>query len=130
MPDPRGRSGLRPRRCRLGRPVVAVFPEGTTSCGAGASGFRPAFFQAAVDAGAPVVPVALRFEVAGEPTAQPAFIGDDTLLDSLRRVLALGGLRVEARVGAPIHPGPAASRRSLARIAGAGIVISRCIVLA
>ena len=34
--------------------VVAVFPEGTTWCGAASGRFRPAFFQAAVDAGVPV----------------------------------------------------------------------------
>jgi len=97
--------------------VVAVFPEGTTSCGEGAGGFRPAFFQAAVDAHVPVVPVTLRFVAAGEPTAQPAFVGTDTLLDSVRRVLRMRGLTVAVRVGTAIHPGPAASRRTLARVA-------------
>jgi 1-acyl-sn-glycerol-3-phosphate acyltransferase len=101
--------------------VVAVFPEGTTSCGEGVGGFRPAFFQAAVDAGAPVVPVTLRFQAGGSPTAQPAFIGEESLLASLRRVLAMRGLQVGVRVGTAIHPGPAASRRTLARIAGAAV---------
>ena len=101
--------------------VVAVFPEGTTSCGEGAGGFRPAFFQAAIDTGAAVVPLTLRFSAAGAPTTQPAFIGDDTLLDSLRRVVALRHLRVTVSVGAAIHPAPAASRRSVARIAGMAV---------
>ncbi len=101
--------------------VVSVFPEGTTSCGEGAGGFRPAFFQAAADAGTPVVPVTLRFIAAGEPSAQPAFIGTETLLDSLRRILRMRGLSVTIRVGTAIHPGPAASRRSLARIAEAAV---------
>jgi hypothetical protein len=107
--------------------VVAVFPEGTTSCGEGAGGFRPAFVQAAVDAAVPVVPLALRFEAAGEPTAQPAFIGADTVLDSARRVLAMRGLRVRACVGTAIHPGPAATRGSLAGIAAlaVGVVPTR-----
>jgi 1-acyl-sn-glycerol-3-phosphate acyltransferase len=99
--------------------VVAVFPEGTTSCGEGAGGFRPAFFQAAIDAHTPVVPVTLRFVAAGEPTAQPAFVGTETLLESVRRVLAMRGLSVVVQVGTAIHPGPAASRRTLARIAEA-----------
>src|SRR5438046_4776135 len=94
------------RAALAGGAVVAVFPEGTTSCGEGAGGFRTAFFQAAIDAATPVVPVTLRFVAAGEPTAQPAFVGTDTLLDSLRRVLGMRGLTVTVRVGAAIHPGP------------------------
>jgi 1-acyl-sn-glycerol-3-phosphate acyltransferase len=101
--------------------VVAVFPEGTTSCGEGAGAFRPAFFQAAVDSGACVVPMTLRFTVAGEPTTQPAFIGADTLADSMNRVLALRGLTVGLHVGTAIYPGPFASRRILAKIAGRAV---------
>lgn len=98
--------------------VVAVFPEGTTSCGEGAGGFRPAFFQAAIDAGVPVVPTTLRYQAAGVPTARAAFIGAETLLESLARVLAMRGLTIRVCVGTAIHPGPAASRRTIARIAG------------
>ncbi len=101
--------------------VVAVFPEGTTSCGEGAGAFRPAFFQAAVDSGACVVPLTLTFTVHGEPTTQPAFIGDESLMDSMGRVLALRGLTVGLAVGTPIHPGPAASRRTLAKIAARAV---------
>jgi 1-acyl-sn-glycerol-3-phosphate acyltransferase len=101
--------------------VVAVFPEGTTSCGEGAGAFRPAFFQAAIDARVPVVPVTLRFEAAGAPTAQPAFIGAETVLESAKRVLAMRGLRVRVCVGTAIHPGPAATRHGLAGIAALAV---------
>jgi 1-acyl-sn-glycerol-3-phosphate acyltransferase len=97
--------------------VVVVFPEGTTSCGEGAGPFRPAFFQAAIDTGAPVVPMTLHFRTGAEPTARPSFIGEDTLLDSLGRVLTMRGLSVRLTVGSAIHLGPAASRRTVARIA-------------
>ena len=97
--------------------VVAVFAEGTTSCGEGAGGFRPAFFQAAIDAPAPVVPVTLRFQAGGVPTTRAAFVGAETLLVSLRRVLATRGLVIRVAVGTAIHAGPAASRRTIARIA-------------
>ncbi|MEN3304451.1 MAG: hypothetical protein V7603_653, partial [Micromonosporaceae bacterium] len=74
---------------------VAVFPEGTTSCGRATGPFRPAMFQAAIDAGAAVVPVRLRYRLPdGSATTAAAFIGDETLLDSLRRILPLPGLRV------------------------------------
>jgi 1-acyl-sn-glycerol-3-phosphate acyltransferase len=98
--------------------VVTVFPEGTTSCGEGAGAFRPAFFQAVVDSGASIVPLTLSFRAAGRATTQPSFIGEDTVLDSMKRVLALRGLTIGLSFGAAIHPGPAATRRTLARIAG------------
>eukprot|EP01133_Synstelium_polycarpum_P029572 gene29572-36259_t len=50
-------------RERLQRGVrVMVFPEGTTWCGRAYGGFRPAMFQAAVDAECPVQPMAIRYE--------------------------------------------------------------------
>ncbi|TML23381.1 MAG: 1-acyl-sn-glycerol-3-phosphate acyltransferase [Actinobacteria bacterium] len=104
-----------------GGAVVAVFPEGTTSCGEGVGSFRPAFFQAAVASGACVVPLTLTFTANGEPTTQPAFIGEDTLVASLNRVLALRGLSVGLSFGTAIHPAAAASRRTLAWIAGKAV---------
>jgi 1-acyl-sn-glycerol-3-phosphate acyltransferase len=101
--------------------TVAVFPEGTTSCGVGTGGFRPAFFQAAIDTGAAVVPLTLRYRAAGVPTPAPAFIGDDTLLASLRRVLAVRRLGVQVSAGAAIHPAPIASRRMLAKVASLAV---------
>src|SRR5207248_11634642 len=104
-----------------GGAVVAVFLEGTTSCGEGVGSFRPACFQAAVASGACGVPLTLTFTADGEPTTQPAFIGDDTLTASLNRVLALRGLTVGLSFGTAIHPAAAASRRTLAWIAGEAV---------
>ncbi|HEU4426293.1 MAG TPA: 1-acyl-sn-glycerol-3-phosphate acyltransferase, partial [Pilimelia sp.] len=97
--------------------VVAAFPEGTTWCGASTGRFRPALFQAAVDAGVPIVPVSLGYWSSGRRTAVPAFVGDDTLWRSVRRVLAVRGLEVRATAGSALHPVPLADRRVLARIA-------------
>ncbi|GIG74859.1 1-acyl-sn-glycerol-3-phosphate acyltransferase [Planosporangium flavigriseum] len=98
--------------------VVAVFPEGTTWCGRTGGRFRPAMFQAAIDAGVPVAPVTLRFRLAGgAQTTVAAFIGDDTLLASLRRVLSARDLHVTAQAHPALHPCPGASRRTLARAA-------------
>lgn len=72
---------------RAGRTVVA-FPEGTTWCGLGYGPFRPAMFQAAIDAGRPVQPLRLTYHHRdGAPSTVPAFIGDDSLLESVRRVI-------------------------------------------
>jgi 1-acyl-sn-glycerol-3-phosphate acyltransferase len=75
-------------RLQAGQTVVA-FPEGTTWCGLGYGPFRPAMFQAAVDAGRPVQPLRLTYHHRdGAPSTVPAFVGDDSLVTSIRRVLA------------------------------------------
>lgn len=105
-----------------GGALVDVCAEGTTWCGDGPGPFVAAPFQAAVDAGVPVVPVALRYRMAdGRETSAPAFIGSDTILDSVRRVAALRGLVVEVRVLPEIAPGTAAGRRELAALAEASV---------
>ena len=102
--------------------LVNVSPEGTTWCGLAAGRFRPAAFQAAIDAGVPVRPLALRYRMAdGRETTQPAFIGPESLIDSLKRVAALRGLVVEVTVCGEIAPGRARDRRELAGIAEAAV---------
>ena len=96
---------------RSGR-TVAAFPEGTTFCGVDQGRFRPALFQAAVDAGAPVVPAAIRYD-----STAAAFIGEDTLVDSVRRVAALRSLTVTLVTAPVLRPAPGADRRMLARAA-------------
>jgi 1-acyl-sn-glycerol-3-phosphate acyltransferase len=98
--------------------VVAVFPEGTTWCGRNSGRFRPALFQAAIDACAPVAPVSLRFQLTdGTGTAAAAFLGDETLWTSVWRVLAVRGLTVVLVAAPALYPDPAADRRVLARAA-------------
>jgi 1-acyl-sn-glycerol-3-phosphate acyltransferase len=99
---------------------VAVFPEGTTWCGAAAGPFRRAVFQAAIDAAAAVRPVAVVLRLPnGERATAAAFIGEQTLWDSLVRVLRLPGLDCELTI-LPALP-PSADRRELARSAGDAI---------
>jgi 1-acyl-sn-glycerol-3-phosphate acyltransferase len=99
-------------RLRSGR-TVAVFPEGTTWCGNGRGGFRSAFFQAAVDTGVPVRPVAVHYlQRAGGRTTAPAFVGDETMVQSLRRVLRLRGVILELTL-LPVQQ-PGTDRRVLA----------------
>lgn len=92
---------------------VAVFPEGTTWCGRARGEFRPAFFQAAINAGVPVIPMHLEFSVDGAITAAPGFIGDDSPADTMRRVLRMRGLTMRVRIHESQLPGD--DRRELAR---------------
>ncbi|WP_344138809.1 lysophospholipid acyltransferase family protein, partial [Luedemannella flava] len=113
---------------RSGHSVLA-FPEGSTWCGRVGGRFHPAVFQAAADARVPVRPVSLTFRLAdGTPTTVAAFVGEESLLDSVRRVVATRGLVVEVTVRRPVEPvpshgaGPArpsSARRTLALLAHA-----------
>ncbi|PRW64585.1 lysophospholipid acyltransferase family protein [Actinopolyspora mortivallis] len=82
--------------------TVGVFPEGTTRCGRAPGRYRPALFQAALEADAEIRPVTLRYRLGPEPTTVAAFVGEETLLRSLCRVLAVHGLVVELFLGAPL----------------------------
>ncbi|WP_228648548.1 1-acyl-sn-glycerol-3-phosphate acyltransferase [Microtetraspora sp. AC03309] len=75
--------------------TVAAFPEGTTWCGRGMGEFRPAVFQAAIDAGAAVRPVTLRYREGEATSTRGCYVGDDTLLASVLRVVATRRLVVE-----------------------------------
>lgn len=102
--------------------MVNATPEGTTWCGLTHGRFRPAVFQAAIDGGVPVLPVALRFRLRdGSPTTSPAFIGEETIVDSVRRVARLRGLVLEVHVLDELAPGRAANRRELAALAEASV---------
>lgn len=86
------------RRLQDGHTVVA-FPEGTTYCGADRGRFRPALFQAAIDAGRPVQPVHLAYHRGdGRRSTATAFLGDDTLWASLKRTARARRTAVHVRV--------------------------------
>jgi len=99
-------------RLRAGQTVVA-FPEGTTWCGLAYGPFRPAMFQAAVDAGRPVQPLRLSYHHGdGRPSTLAAYVGHDTLVASIRRLVAARRTVVHVRVESLQLPGT--DRRELA----------------
>ena len=100
-------------RLRSGKTVVA-FPEGTTWCGLAHGPFRPALFQAAIDAGRPVQPLRLAYHHRdGRPSTLPAYIADDTLGRSFRRVVTARVTIAHVRVQPLQLPGD--DRRDLSR---------------
>jgi 1-acyl-sn-glycerol-3-phosphate acyltransferase len=102
--------------------LVSVTPEATTWCGLASGRFTTATFQAAIDGGVPVRPIALRYRLAdGRETSRPAFIGPESLIASLRRVAALRGLVLEIHICPEIAPGRAENRRELAALAEAAV---------
>jgi 1-acyl-sn-glycerol-3-phosphate acyltransferase len=99
-------------RLRAGQTVVA-FPEGTTWCGLARGSFYPAMFQAAIEAGRPVQPLRLTYHHAdGGVSTAPAFVGEDTLVRSICRLLTVR--RTLARVHVESLQLPGTDRRALA----------------
>lgn len=83
---------------------VAVFPEGTTTGGERVLPFHAALFQSAIDAGVPVVPLALRYaDRQGNPSRAPAYDGDLTLWQCLRAIVRADGVVADLRVLAPLE---------------------------
>jgi 1-acyl-sn-glycerol-3-phosphate acyltransferase len=77
---------------------VLLFPEGTTTRGGRPGAFHRAGFQAAVDTATPVQAVSIEYaDQWGRPTMSTAFVGDDTLVTSVWRVLRAGPVIVRVR---------------------------------
>ena len=75
------------RRLREGHTVVA-FPEGTTYCGRDHGTFRPAMFQAAIEAARPVQPLRLTYlHGDGTLSTATAFLGEDSMMESVKRIV-------------------------------------------
>ena len=80
--------------------VITFFPEGTTSDGRHVLPFHASLFAMAVAdpehhrVGVSVVPIALSYFHHGQPTARVAYVGEQTLMQSMMSVLATPGLQV------------------------------------
>jgi len=83
--------------------VLGVFPEGTTSDGAGLLPFHANLIQAAIAADAPIQPVALQFidTTTGQRSTAPCYVGDDTLAESVWRTLTTPNIAVMISFGEP-----------------------------
>lgn len=82
-------------RLREGR-AVAVFPEGGTGHNGVLRVFHARIFQAGLDAGVPVQPVALRFAREGRRVIDAGFREDESFMGNLVRLL--GGAPMDAEV--------------------------------
>lgn len=91
------------RDALLAGEVLAVFPEGQTGDGRALLPFHANLLQAALDAGAPVQPVGLRFldGIGGATSDAPSFVGDKSFLGSVWRTLKAPGITAVVHFGAP-----------------------------
>lgn len=83
---------------------VVVFPQATTWCTAPGGPFRRATFQAAIDARAPVRPLAIDFTQEGMRSTAAAYVGGDSLAASVRRVATTDGLVTHVVACPPLWP--------------------------
>jgi 1-acyl-sn-glycerol-3-phosphate acyltransferase len=63
--------------------LLTLFPEGTTTDGREVRPFFPRLFSAAIETNAPVVPVALRYHVAGELDTVAPYVDQQSLLSNI-----------------------------------------------
>ncbi len=92
---------------------VAVFPEGTTTDGASLQTFHSGLFESAIHADALVWPVAIQYrQPDGQRDGDLAFVGDQTLVASIRAVLSRPATQARLSFASPIESS-AGNRREL-----------------
>jgi len=100
------------------RPLLTLFPEGTTSDGSAVLPFRSSLFQGAVDGAATVQPVSIVYRrrdgaaLSASERRQVAWLDDDLLLSHFAGLARLGGIIAEVWIEDPVA---AAERKALAR---------------
>ena len=100
--------------------TIAIFPEGTTTDGSMLLPFHANLVQPALDLGAPLRPVGIRFTQRGEFSRAAMYIDDMTMMQSLWRIVTAPYLSVELHWLPPIDP-PPTNRHAAARAARAAI---------
>jgi len=90
------------QRCFDAGVAVGLFPEGTTSDGTATRPFHASLFEPARSAGVDIQPIALRFLHHGRRSGYAAFVGEESLVANLWRVLGATGLAVEVVFLPPI----------------------------
>ncbi|GAB2499677.1 lysophospholipid acyltransferase family protein [Pseudoxanthomonas sangjuensis] len=108
-------------RLREGR-AVGVFPEGRTRDGHAVGPFHARIFTAAVEAGVPVQPVALRYGARGEAQHVVAFQHGESFFANFVRLIGEPSRSADICFLAPIAPGELEGRRQIAELSRARIV--------
>jgi len=109
-------------RLREGR-AIGVFPEGRTRDGREVGPFHARIFMAAVDADAPIQPVALRYGTKGAAQQRVAYAAKESFMANLVRILGEPGCTADVVFLPPIVPHEIKGGRSeIAQIARARII--------
>lgn len=108
------------RRLREGC-SIAAFPEGGTAPAGTLKVFHARILQSALDAAAPVQPVALRYLRDGAPAPEVLFRPGENFLHNLFRVMATRAIVAEVHFLEPVQHDPDGGRRRMADTARARI---------
>jgi 1-acyl-sn-glycerol-3-phosphate acyltransferase len=93
---------------------VAFFPEGTTAAQGEVLPFHANLFEAAIEAGVPIQPYAIRYiDADGRLHEAANFIGEMSFVESALAIMQCGGMRAEL-IRLPAIPTHAQHRRDLA----------------
>lgn len=112
--------GVMAQRLRAGR-AVAAFPEGGTRNGQALGTFHARIFAAAVEAGAPVQPVAVSYGPRANAQTRVAFAPRERFVGNFIRMLGEPARPVSVCFLDPILPGACGSRREIAETAQARV---------
>ena len=94
--------------------VIALFPEGTTTYGRELLPFHGSLLQPVVAAGGHVLPVAIRYtHLDGSHSDAPSYVGEMSLVGSVRQLLRARRTRVRLHLGVPL-PTAGRHRREVA----------------
>jgi 1-acyl-sn-glycerol-3-phosphate acyltransferase len=107
----------------LGRTIM-IFPEGTTTDGRDVLRFHPRLFGIAQSSGVRLQPVAIRYQRGTDPTPDQdvPYVGEDTLIANLWRLMRHPGLIACVHFLPPIQADRDERRRALAERARRMIV--------
>ncbi|HYA47856.1 MAG TPA: lysophospholipid acyltransferase family protein [Burkholderiales bacterium] len=101
--------------------LIAIFPEGTTTFGRSLEPFHAALFQPALDAGAGVQPIALRYlDGAGRHTDSAGYVGETSFVESVWTIVSTPRIVAELDFLPPVSV-HRQTRRSLAERTEAAI---------
>src|SRR5258706_8836266 len=100
--------------------TIGIFPEGTTSDGSLLLPFHANLLQPALDTRAEIRPVALRYSQQGQRTRAAAYVGDDSLAQSLWWIITAPHLTAEA-FWLPALPADITNRHAAGRALRAAI---------
>jgi 1-acyl-sn-glycerol-3-phosphate acyltransferase len=103
---------------------VGVFPEGRTRGGREIGPFHARIFLAAVESGAPVQPVALRYGRGGNAQHIVAFQPGESFLGNFVRLVGEPSRDAEVAFLEPVMPADVEGRRRIAEIARNRIVVA------
>ena len=94
--------------------VIALFPEGTTTHGRELLKFHGSLIQPVIVAGGHVMPAAIRYShLDGTHSEAASYVGDESLIDSVRKLLRARRTRVRLHLCAPF-PTTGLHRRQIA----------------